>query len=693
MRCCAAWCNRDLTCRGTFRCVPTSGKPRARVLRALGRDSDYIQSRRDTQLIFCVEHLDEQKTRELDYLVIRPFADDPIALGLVPGLNAENNGSVQQRLADLGRRQSGVRPSTRVLYDDEQSRGAAVAAFLSSKRKRRSSRGSAEGGDIDVHHADAHDHAGIAAHDGGVDHGHDDADRAVDGGRRDHDSGADHDSDGSHHDGGADHDSDDSHHVGSADHDAADRDGSRDHRSGSADRDGNGDCDDHGNPTSHGHVGMDCDSNAGSSAGSTAGSTAGSSADHDCIPSSETRDDGTRPHKVRRRLQMDEATPKGPSLRCTATSSPMSSPMRAKARVAALRKSIGGHKSRNRLLSKELKRLKEELKTKSSNRDRWCFEAVVQMSPMHVHHLTGFEDGEALKHFMEFIVDVHDFDLVYRSQDHLICAKDAITLTLIRIRLGLPVVLLSLLYDCSKDTISRAFRRTVCLMAGIARLVLSKASKEDVEPDTIPILRNAPFTKAEHIVDCSEIFIDLFSSRLLQNQAFSAYKHHHTIKFFIDLQRDGRLQYISKAYLGGASDPAIVEHCGWLKTVAADDAILADKGFNIYKQLREAKKTRVRVLMPSRRCNDHLDGPETVHSREVSAARIHVERWISCFKSFLFLTQSISIDVLPMIDDIVSVVCLVMAFFPNLVRESGETVVDEVTLLPDSETEPEATTE
>ena len=83
------------------------------------------------------------------------------------------------------------------------------------------------------------------------------------------------------------------------------------------------------------------------------------------------------------------------------------------------------------------------------------------------------------------------------------------------------------------------------------------------------------------IVDCFEIFINKPKNILARAQKFSSYKHYNTSKFSIVLTPQGVISHTEKAWRHCASDKFLTENCDFLNNLLPDDAVIADRGFDI----------------------------------------------------------------------------------------------------------------
>lgn len=108
---------------------------------------------------------------------------------------------------------------------------------------------------------------------------------------------------------------------------------------------------------------------------------------------------------------------------------------------------------------------------------------------------------------------------------------------------------------------------------------------------TLPNAFREKYPTTVAIIDASEVFIETPSDLMLQSTSWSSYKHHNTLKFLVACTPNGSISYISPAYLGSISDPALTKDCGFLTKLdgMAGMSIMADRGFTIKESLEKYK--------------------------------------------------------------------------------------------------------
>ena len=96
------------------------------------------------------------------------------------------------------------------------------------------------------------------------------------------------------------------------------------------------------------------------------------------------------------------------------------------------------------------------------------------------------------------------------------------------------------------------------------------------------------------IIDATELKVQVSSALQKHIETYSTYKSHTTFKCLIGVDPKGRVMFVSQLYEGSISDKELVKRSGFLKLLGRKitvgeilngDAIMTDKGFDIYDQL------------------------------------------------------------------------------------------------------------
>uniref|UniRef100_A0A6P7HAJ9 Uncharacterized protein LOC114348312 n=1 Tax=Diabrotica virgifera virgifera TaxID=50390 RepID=A0A6P7HAJ9_DIAVI len=154
-------------------------------------------------------------------------------------------------------------------------------------------------------------------------------------------------------------------------------------------------------------------------------------------------------------------------------------------------------------------------------------------------------------------------------------------LTLMKMRLNLDFKYLAYQFGISQSTCSTYFNTIISIMYQRFKNSIKWPDREIIKKNMPSCFREVFHDKTTIIIDCFEVFIQKPASYLTQQQTWSNYKHHNTVKFLIGITPQGCISYISKAWGGRTSDKQIVELSGFLDKIEPQDIVIADRGFLI----------------------------------------------------------------------------------------------------------------
>lgn len=197
---------------------------------------------------------------------------------------------------------------------------------------------------------------------------------------------------------------------------------------------------------------------------------------------------------------------------------------------------------------------------------------------------------------------------------------------LMRLRLNMPIAVLSHMFEISNATASRAYNAAIETMYVYLKPLIYWPEKQQ-RRETMPRCFKTNFgMSVTVIIDCFEIFTERPSDLKARALTWSSYKHHHTAKFLIGITPQGVICFISKAWGGRVSDKYLTENSGFLDKLEPGDCVLADRGFNIADSVASVFAS---LALPAFTKGKKQLAPHEIEStRKIANVRIHVERVI-----------------------------------------------------------------
>ena len=304
-------------------------------------------------------------------------------------------------------------------------------------------------------------------------------------------------------------------------------------------------------------------------------------------------------------------------------------------------------------LREENRALKEQLNKKQMN------QSAFESSNDKVRYYTGLPSFAMLMCLLGLIKN-H----LPQGSRRVLSLFQMLLVTLMRLRLNLPVQHLAYLFEIHRSTLTNAFAETMSVL--YERLV-----GMIYWPDRLSLQESMPhqFTEAFGknvvvIIDCFEVFIERPSNLKPRAQIWSNYKHNHTMKYLIGITPQGVISFLSKGWGGHASDKHITENSGFLDKLLPGDKVLADRGFDIQESVG-LMCTEVKIpAFTKGKCQMHAQDIE--ETRKLAHLRIHVERVIgNVVMKYTMLSDTLPINlVLPVqgeeltfLDKMVTVCC------------------------------------
>lgn len=201
---------------------------------------------------------------------------------------------------------------------------------------------------------------------------------------------------------------------------------------------------------------------------------------------------------------------------------------------------------------------------------------------------------------------------------------DQFLATMMRLKVGLYVQDMAERIGVSVGAFSQYLTTWVCLLYKELKELNPFPSRDVIQRNMLSCFKSFPNLRV--ILDCTEIFIQRSSSLVNQNQSFSNYNHHTTLKFLVGITPSGVISFVSEGFGGRVSDRQMIERTCLLDLMEEGDGVMADKGFTIKDMLE--KKGCTLNISPFRSSSNQFTTQEVLNTQEIAKLRIHVERAI-----------------------------------------------------------------
>ncbi|KAL2095581.1 hypothetical protein ACEWY4_007729 [Coilia grayii] len=256
--------------------------------------------------------------------------------------------------------------------------------------------------------------------------------------------------------------------------------------------------------------------------------------------------------------------------------------------------------------------------------DYATFEAVYKALQPTATSMVGWSQAQRLKQIDEQVIR-RAFNIPK------LATIDQFFLFLCRLRQGFAEEDLAMRFGVSQSTVSRicvTWANYLYFMLGSLLIWPSKATVDESMPTCF--WNTYPDTRV--ILDCTEIYVQTPSSKVLNSEIYSHYKGNPTFKGLIGIAPSGEVSFVSDLYTGSISDKEITELSGILEILEEGDLVMADKGFLIKDLLSKINVSLVTppFLGPS----GTFTADEVTETQTIARLRIHVERAIRRIKEF-----------------------------------------------------------
>jgi hypothetical protein len=242
-----------------------------------------------------------------------------------------------------------------------------------------------------------------------------------------------------------------------------------------------------------------------------------------------------------------------------------------------------------------------------------------------------------------------------------------LALTLLRMRLGSPLTDLSYRFAIRLDTLGNLFITWTQFLFKMFSELRTKMFTSRLSHSPLPrSFRNPLLKNVRIVIDCTELIIESSSDFKQVGNLYSSYKSHTTAKILIGVAPGGAAMFCSDAYEGSISDREIVKKSGFLDHISSGDIVLADRGFTIEDLL--AQKNATLVIPPFLKGRAEFTEEETVLTKIIAKARIHVERYNERIKNWRIISGVLPHHLTPLLSQIVFILCCLVNFQEPLLK-------------------------
>lgn len=281
----------------------------------------------------------------------------------------------------------------------------------------------------------------------------------------------------------------------------------------------------------------------------------------------------------------------------------------------------------------------------SSQKKDYFFESI---SDNDLHFYTGFNRQRFLFLFTHLNIKETEFNVYIPVHDQLI-------VTLIKLRMNMYYGAIGRYYGISRFAVKKIFV-----------FWLSQLYFEFKKIDWWSLGHKCEKCYTV-LLDCTEVFCEHSAQDPEFNQQlFSSYKNHYTIKFVVGMCEKGTVTFVSKAFGGSVSDRQIVEKSGLLDLLKDGDIVCADKGFTISDLL---ENHGVAVNLPPRLGKRRqLTAHEIKTTNNIARRRVHIERIIGFIKDNKILKDTFKQSLMKYVNAIVYVCAMLSNFKSPIVN-------------------------
>lgn len=292
------------------------------------------------------------------------------------------------------------------------------------------------------------------------------------------------------------------------------------------------------------------------------------------------------------------------------------------------------------------------------------------------------DDNERVKYYTglpHFQVLIGLLTCIWPHMSHpsrLLSPFQMLFLTLMRLRLDLPIQHMGYLFHVDRRTVCNTFNETICaLNARISSMV--RWPGRDASNVTVPFQFVEVYGKRVAVIlDCFEISTQRPSNLGAEGQPIPDNKNNKTVKYLIGITPQGSVAFFSKGWEGGLSSRQIAEKSGILDKLMPGDLSLPASGSDV-KDCLGLLCDEIKVPAPAKGSHQ-TDAGDAEERLKIKNLKIHVKRIIGNIRlKYSMLTAKVPISMvspckgekISILDKTVAVSCALTNMCPNVVEK------------------------
>lgn len=276
---------------------------------------------------------------------------------------------------------------------------------------------------------------------------------------------------------------------------------------------------------------------------------------------------------------------------------------------------------------------------------------------------TGIQSYEILDLIVELVYD-HYGQTMHKTEMRL---KEKIIMTYVKLKQNLSYSFLAIIFNnCSPRHFQRIFYKTLQMLSEALKPIISWPSKDEISRNLPKVFEG--YEDVRVVVDCTEIFIQAPTKLCCQEVVYSNYKSSPTIKIMTGVSPGGVITFISKPFGGRASDTEIFSNSELINLLEDNDGVMCDRGFLI-DELCARKRWKL-IRPPFLRDKKQFSKSEAILTSQIAKARVHIERSNQRIKTFAMVGETMSVKLVPIVDDIFTVVCATVNLSSPILKDN-----------------------